>query len=114
MKPESTLNTDEGLYYRELGREYERQDSVKYERGRIFRGDAHTNTAESFFSIFKRGMTGIYQHCDETAPHRLFAEFDFRYSNRIALGVDDIARTDRALTGMVGKRLTYHTAHSRA
>ena len=65
------------------------------------------NTAENFFSIFKRGMKGVYQHCAEKHLHRYLAEFDFRYSHRIALGVDDTDRTSRALTGMVGKRLTY-------
>ena len=66
-----------------------------------------TNTVEGFFSIFKRGMRGIYQHCSDQHLHRYLAEFDFRYSNRIALGMDDHARTDTALRGIVGKRLTY-------
>jgi len=73
------------------------------------RGDAHTNTAEGFFSIFKRGMVGTYQHCKDKHLHRYLAEFDFRYSNRVKLGVDDVARTERALKGIVGKRLTYRT-----
>jgi ISXO2-like transposase domain len=66
-----------------------------------------TNTVEGFYSIFKRGMKGVYQHCKEKHLHRYLSEFDFRYSNRIALGVDDVARSDRALKGIVGKRLTY-------
>ena len=70
------------------------------------RGDAHVNTAEGF-SIFKRGMKGIYQHYSEKHLHRYLSEFDFRYSNRVALGVDDVARTERALKGITGKRLTY-------
>ena len=68
-----------------------------------------TNTVEGYFSIFKRGMKGIYQHCSEKHLHRYLSEFDFRYSNRIALGVNDVARADRALKGAVGKRLTYRT-----
>jgi len=111
VKPESTLMTDEGTYYREIGREFARHDSVKHKEDEYVRGDAHTNTAEGFFSIFKRGMTGTYQHCNERHLHRYLAEFDFRYSNRVKLGVDDIARTERALKGIVGKRLTYRTAH---
>jgi hypothetical protein len=75
------------------------------------RGDAHTNTAEGFFSIFKRAMTGVYQHCSEKRLHRYLAEFDFRYSNRVRLGIDDVARGDRALKGIVGKRLTYRPSH---
>jgi hypothetical protein len=81
---------------------------VKHREDEYVRGDAHTNTAEGFFSIFKRGMTGVYQHCGEKHLHRYLAEFDFRYSNRIKLGVDDnVARTERAMKGVVGKRLTY-------
>ena len=62
---------------------------------------------EGYFSIFKRGMKGVYQHCGKKHLHRYLAEFDFRYSQRVALGIDDSERTRRALKGMVGKRLTY-------
>ena len=79
-------------------KEYER-----YDRKRIITA----KTAEGFYSIFKRGMKGIYQHCSEKHLHRYLAEFDFRFSNRVAMGVDDVARTDRMSTGIVGKRLTY-------
>ena len=67
----------------------------------------HTNTVEGSFSIFKRGMRGVYQHCSKKHLHRYLAEFDFRYSNRVAVGVDDAERATRALQGVVGKRLTY-------
>jgi hypothetical protein len=67
----------------------------------------HTQTVEGFYSVFKRGMKGVYQHCAKKHLHRYAAEFDFRYSYRIALGVDDTARATRALQGVVGKRLTY-------
>jgi len=70
-----------------------------------------TNTVEGYYSIFKRGMKGVYQHCAEKHLHRYLAEFDFRYSNRVRLGVDDVARADRALSGIVGKRLTYRPPH---
>ena len=73
------------------------------------RGHVHTNTVEGYYSIFKRGMKGIYQHCSEKHLHRYLAEYDFRYSNRIRLGVDDVQRTERAIKGIVGKRLTYAT-----
>jgi hypothetical protein len=71
-----------------------------------------TNTVEGYYSIFKRGMKGIYQHCKEKHLHRYLTEFDFRYSNRIRLGVDDVERADRVLKGVVGKRLTYRTPHN--
>jgi transposase-like protein len=108
----SALMTDEANAYRNIGRRFASHDSVnhgqeeyvrKTEDGRI----ASTNTVEGFFSIFKRGMKGIYQHCGEKHLHRYLAEFDFRYSNRVALGVHDAERTERAIMGIVGKRLTY-------
>ena len=71
------------------------------------RGDVHTNSAEGYFSIFKRGMRGVYQHCDEKHLHRYLAEFDFRYNNRIRLGIDDAMRAESILKGAEGKRLTY-------
>ena len=67
----------------------------------------NTNTIEGYYSIFKRGMKGVYQHCAEKHLHRYLAEFDFRYSNRSALGVEDAERAERALTGVVGRRLMY-------
>ena len=67
------------------------------------------NTVEGYYSIFKRGVIGIYQPCSEKHLHRYLAEYDFRYSNRIRLGVDDVERTERAVKGVVGKRLMYRT-----
>jgi hypothetical protein len=71
----------------------------------------HTNSAEGYFSIFKRGMRGIYQHCREKHLHRYLAEYDFRYNHRVALGVDDMARMLAAVRGAEGKRLTYQQPH---
>ena len=76
------------------------------------RGDVHTNTVEGFFSIFKRGMRGVYQHCKEKHLHRYLAEFDFRYNHRVALGWNDKDRTIAAVRGAEGKRLTYHQPQS--
>jgi hypothetical protein len=78
------------------------------------RGDVTTNTVEGSFSIFKRGFKGIYQHCAEKHLHRYLAEYEFRYSNRDALGINDRARSVRALEGIVGKRLTYRDSSMRA
>ncbi len=70
-----------------------------------------TNTVEGYYSVFKRGMKGIYQHCAEKHLHRYLSEFDFRYSNRVALGVNDGERADLAVKGAAGKRLTYRQSH---
>src|SRR5204862_6895570 len=67
----------------------------------------HTNTVESYFSVFKRGMRGTYQHCSEKHLHRYLAEFDFRYNNRVALGMNDTDRAEQLAKGISGKRLTY-------
>lgn len=89
-------------------------DTVNHEEKEYVRRDGDklisTNTVEGYYSIFKRGMKGIYQHCSEKHLHRYLAEFDFRYSNRIRLGIDDAERAERALRGVVGKRLTYRAA----
>jgi hypothetical protein len=86
---------------------------VKHGAREYARGDVTTNTVEGFFSVFKRGMRGTYQHCDAKHLQRYLYEFDFRYNNRTALGVSDVARADVALKGIVGKRLTYRTASER-
>jgi hypothetical protein len=105
----SHVMTDEAGQYAHLGKYFTEHDFVTHGTGEYVRGDVHTNTLEGFYSVFKRGMKGIYQHCGERHLHRYVTEFDFRYNNRIRLGVDDAARTDQALRGIVGKRLTYRT-----
>lgn len=104
---EARLMTDGAGYYRGNKFDVAEHQWVNHESGEWRRGDAHTNTIESFYSVFKRGMKGTYQHCDEKHLHRYTAEFDFRYNNRIALGVDDVARFQTMVRGIVGKRLTY-------
>jgi hypothetical protein len=81
--------------------------AVEHSKDEYVRGNAHTNTVEGFFSIFKRGMKGVYQHCGKRHLHRYVAEFDVCYSNREANGVDDGARAGIALNGVVGKRVLY-------
>jgi transposase-like protein len=103
--------TDEAGQYTNLGKYFTEHDFVSHSAGEYGRGKVHINTVEGFYSVFKRGITGIYQHCGERHLHRYVAEFDFRYNNRIKLGIDDKARADRALQGVVGKRLTYRTTH---
>lgn len=107
MSREARLATDEAGHYLHVGKEFSSHGVVHHGRDEYVVGEVHTNTIEGYFSIFKRGMKGVYQHCGKKHLHRYLAEFDFRYSNRIALGVDDKARAERALDGIVGKRLTY-------
>jgi transposase-like protein len=114
VNAESKLMTDEGRQYWEPGRAFASHEAVVHSKDEYVRyADGytiHTNTVENFFSVFKRGMKGVYQHCSEKHLHRYLAEFDFRYSNRVRLGINDVERTERALKGIVGKRLTYRSS----
>jgi transposase-like protein len=104
---ETAVMTDEGAHYFTLGDHFANHESVSHKADEYGRGGVHTNTVEGYYSVFKRGMKGVYQHCSERHLHRYLSEFDFRYNNRVRLGVDAIERTERALKGVVGKRLTY-------
>lgn len=101
--------TEEARFYLPLGKAYAEHGIVAHARDEYVRGDVCTNTVEGCFSTFKRGMRGVYQHCAQKHLHRYLAEFDFRYSNRQANGVDDERRADAILSGVTGKRLTYET-----
>jgi len=114
LSREARLMTDEHIMYKRIGREFADHQAVHHYNKEYVRGDVTTNTIEGAFSIFKRGMRGVYQHCAEKHLHRYLAEFEFRYSHREKLGVDDEARADRILKGIVGKRLTYQPAVARA
>lgn len=107
VRRESDMMTDEARLYVNMGKEFASHGTVEHSAHEYVRGEVHTNTVEGYYSIFKRGMKGTYQHCAEKHLHRYLSEFDFRYNNRIALGVDDKARAGRALKGIIGKRLTY-------
>jgi transposase-like protein len=104
---EAVIYTDEAGQYRHLSRDFDGHDFVRHGQGEYGRGTVHTNTVEGFYSIFKRGMKGVYQHCGKRHLHRYAAEFDFRYIHRVANGVDDAERGQIALRSAVGKRLTY-------
>jgi transposase-like protein len=104
---EAVVYTDEAGQYQRLGNTFATHDYVRHGAGEYGRGDVHTNTIEGYFSIFKRGMKGVYQHCAKKHLHRYAAEFEFRYNNRAANGVDDLARASVALVGVVGKRILY-------
>jgi transposase-like protein len=110
---DSRLMTDTAAYYKGPihGTNFgiASHEMVNHEAGEYAYGDVTTNTIEGVFSIFKRGMKGVYQHCSEKHLHRYVAEFDFRYNNRSGLGVEDAERATNALKGIVGKRLTYRS-----
>jgi transposase-like protein len=108
---EATVYTDEAMQYDNLGKHFALHDKVNHRMEEYARGDVSTNTVEGYFSIFKRGMKGVYQHCGKKHLHRYAAEFAFRYSSRIANGPDDRVRADLALIAVKGKRLKYHGPH---
>jgi transposase-like protein len=112
IRRESALMTDKALHYRAVGTGFKGgHHTVDHGKHEYARGIVHSNTVEGYYSIFKRGMKGVYQHCKEKHLHRYLAEFDFRYSNRVGLGVNDEMRAELALKGIVGKRLTYRATH---
>jgi len=126
VSKEAHLMTDQAKIYQKLGTEFADHGTVDHSNDQYVRyqndvtdkkcADGKpivettvitTNTIESYFSVFKRGMTGVYQHCSSDHLHRYLAEFDFRYNNRASLGVDDTARAVNTLKAIEGKRLTY-------
>ena len=96
---EARLMIDEGSWYGPIGKDFASHETVHHSREEYVRGDAYTNTVEGYFSVFKRGMKGAHQHCAKKHLHRYLAEFDFRYNNRVANGIADKERSDRALLG---------------
>ncbi|MCA0201621.1 MAG: IS1595 family transposase [Proteobacteria bacterium] len=106
MHEDSKLVTDKSQVYIGVARDHESVDHSKYEWKR---DEAHTNTLEGFFSVFKRGLVGTYQHMDKRHLDRYLAEFDFRQNTRAKVGFDDEMRTAEAVKGFKGKRLTYET-----
>ena len=106
---DSRFMTDESLVYTAIGKTFAEHQTVNHSIKEYVRDDAYSNTAEGYFSILKRGIYGVYQHVSEAHLKRYLAEFDFRYSYRIKTGYDDMARMDKALAGIVGKRLTYRS-----
>ena len=110
----SKLMTDDASWYVRIGEEFASHETVNHEKNEYVRGDVHSNTAENFFSILKRGIIGTYHHVSEAHLDRYLAEFDFRYSNRAKLGVTDGERAALALKGIEGKRLTYRPADKAA
>ncbi len=81
--------------------------SVNHSINEYVRGDIHTSTIEGYFSIMKRGITGVYHHVSPQHLKRYLAEFDFRLNERSGLEVTDAERTGKAIKGVVGKRMTY-------
>ena len=107
----ATVYTDEAGQYHHLGRDFAAHEFVRHGLGEWGRGPVHTNTIEGYFSIFKRGMKGVYQHCSKRHLHRYAAEFEFRYNYRAANSVGDKERANIVLKGIRGKRLTYRRTY---
>lgn len=109
--PATRLHTDESRLYVGSADVFAAHETVKHSAGEYARGDVNTNSAEGFFGVFKKGMKGVYQHCSEKHLNRYVTEFGFRHNTRIALGVNDGERTNLAIIGTIGKRLTYRQPH---
>jgi transposase-like protein len=107
VRQETAIMSDDSVHANQTGKGFKSHQTVRHGIGEYVRGDAHTNTIEGYFSILKRGIVGTYHHVSEQHLKRYLAEFDFRYNERMALGVDDTERATKALKGVVGKRLTY-------
>jgi hypothetical protein len=114
LHPGSVLHTDGAQFYKALmpAGQHESVDHNKAFARDSNTGRVHTNTAEGYFSLFKRGLVGTYQHISPAHLPRYLAEFDFRMNNRVGLGVNDVGRAARILKGAEGKRLTYRIANS--
>lgn len=113
VEREARIMTDEHSGYRDVGKFFAAHGTTSHGKGEYVNltdRSIHSNTVEGYFSIFKRGMRGIYQHCGEQHLHRYLAEYEFRYNNREALGCNDRDRSISAMQGIVGKRLTYKSA----
>jgi transposase-like protein len=103
----SYVYTDDAGVMKKAVRQFDLHDSVNHSAGEYVRGNVHTNTIEGYFSIMKRGINGVYHHVSQQHLKRYLAEFDFRYNERSALGVEDAERMTKSVKGIVGKRLTY-------
>jgi transposase-like protein len=107
VHPSAVIMTDDFRSYRGLNKEFAEHHIINHTKKEYVKGMIHTNTIEGYFSILKRGVVGVYHHVSKHHLHRYLSEFDFRYNNRIYLGIDDTERADILLAGIVGKRLTY-------
>jgi transposase-like protein len=107
IHPNTKIYTDDSGLYRQMKKFFKSHDSVNHTLKEYVRGDVHTNTIENYFSVLKRGLNGVYQHCSKQHLKRYLGEYDFRYNHREKLGYDDLARTNIALKGIEGKRLLY-------
>lgn len=112
VERDTFLMTDESAPAKSMGRGFGNHESVNHSIGEYVRGEAHTNTIEGYFSIMKRGIAGVYHHVSQQHLKRYLAEFDFRYNERIALDVTDAERAEKAVKGVIGKRLTYRQPNS--
>jgi transposase-like protein len=96
---EATIYTDEAMQYDNVYKHFAAHQSVNHAAEEYVRGVVTTNTVESYFSVFKRGMGGTYQHSGKAHLHCYAAELAFRYNTRKANGVNDMARAAQTLRG---------------
>jgi transposase-like protein len=106
VDPASRLHTDESKLYKGADEAFASHETVKHSAKEYVRGDVHTNSAEGFFGVFKKGMSGFYQHCGERYLQRYVTEFEFRHNHRVKLGFNDGDRAALTVKGSVGRRLT--------
>lgn len=104
VSPAARLLTDESYLYRTTGKLFRSHEAVKHSIREYVRGDVHTNTAEGFFSLLKRGIIGTFHSVSVKHLHRYLSEFEFRYNTRT---LDDGQRAVEAIRKAAGKRLTY-------
>jgi transposase-like protein len=107
ISPKATIHTDENNVYRAVAPAFSGHEYVTHSKDEYARGDVTTNTVESSFSLLKRGLVGTFHHVGEQHLQKYVTEFDYRWNNRVSLGVDDKQRSDKLLTKISGKRLTY-------
>lgn len=111
LRADGKLYTDDSIIYRTVEPRHRPTATVMHSAKEYVRGDVHTNTVEGYFSILKRGIMGTYHHVSQQHLKRHLAEFDFRYSHRAKLGIDDERRAAMLAVGIKGKRLTYRRTH---
>ena len=114
VDPSARIVTDAFKSYAGLAPEYAAHDVINHQDDEWVRGDVHTNSAENYFSILKRGIDGVYHHVSVAHLPRYLAEFDFRFNNRVGLGISDADRTRKALRQSAGKRLLYAETRAQA
>ena len=105
VHPASAIMTDENPSYKGIGKHFDGgHGTVNHSKKQYAIGAIHSNTAESYFALLKRGVYGTFHSLSKKHLHRYCVEFDFRWNDR---GMTDVERRDEAVKGAEGRRLTY-------